>query len=50
MEITTDLPFSSVTRIEIRTELGSYRFWADQWTAEIHDDGRTLTLVGRSAS
>lgn len=40
----------SVTRIEIRTDLGSYSFWSDTWTAELGDDGQTLTLVGRNST
>jgi hypothetical protein len=39
----------AVNRIEIRTELGGSTFWADNWTAEIQDDGKTLRLTGRGS-
>jgi hypothetical protein len=41
----TDL--SAVTRIQIKTELGLYNFWADSWETEVKDDHRTLFLRGR---
>lgn len=36
----------AVNRIEIRTELGGYTFWADNWRVELQDDGKTLKLIG----
>lgn len=41
----TDL--TKVTRIHLRTDLGQYEFWADNWEPEIQDDGLTLYFRGR---
>jgi hypothetical protein len=40
----TDL--AAVTRIQIKTELGLYNFWADSWESKVQDDQRTLHLRG----
>lgn len=39
--------FAAVTRIQIKTDLGLYNFWADSWESEVKDDQRTLHLRGR---
>jgi len=39
--------FAAVTRIQIKTDLGLYNFWADSWESEVKDDHRTLHLRGR---
>jgi len=47
-----DLPMTdltAVTRIQIKTDLGLYNFWADEWDSEVKDDHRTLHLRGRGA-
>lgn len=46
-EIVDIIELEKITRLSIRTQLGSYEYWADSWEFCLGDNDRTLRLFGR---
>lgn len=46
-EIVDIIELEKITRLSIRTQLGSYEYWADSWEFCLGDNDRTLKLWGK---